>query len=41
MSKITELLDLIKKLPPGLTADWDGTNHYELTDPFASAGGRR
>ncbi len=29
--KIDRLLRLIALLPAGLRADWDGTNHYELT----------
>lgn len=28
---IERLLDLIAQLPAGLRADWNGTNHYELT----------
>lgn len=28
---IARLLALIAQLPVGLRADWDGTNHYELT----------
>ena len=27
------LLDLASDLPEGLRADWDGTNHYEMTAP--------
>lgn len=35
---ITRLLNLIAQLPPDLRADWQGTNHYELTtsDPAES-----
>lgn len=29
--KIDRLLELIALLPAGLRADWDGSNHYELT----------
>lgn len=32
-SPIHRLLELIAQLPPDLRADWDGTNHYELTTP--------
>ena len=28
------LKELLEKLPPNLQADWDGTNHYELQDPY-------
>lgn len=35
-SPIRRLLDLIAKLPPDLRADWDGSNHYELTTPDES-----
>lgn len=31
ITKIQGLLKLVAKLPAGLRADWDGTNHYELT----------
>ena len=32
------LLDLASDLPEGLRADWDGTNHYELTAPADDGG---
>ena len=31
MEELQELLELIEQLPEGLKADWEGTNHYELT----------
>lgn len=33
MNEIKRLLELSKELPEGLRADWEGTNHYELTAP--------
>lgn len=32
---LQKLLELIAHLPPGLRADWDGTNHYEMTTSFS------
>ena len=32
------LLDLASDLPKGLRADWDGTNHYEMTAPTDDGG---
>lgn len=29
--ELTELLALVAQLPKGLRSDWDGTNHYEMT----------
>lgn len=34
-SPLQKLLELIAHLPPGLRADWDGTNHYELVTSFS------
>jgi len=39
MSKnVALLLDLASDLPEGLRADWDGTNHYEMTAPTDDGG---
>ena len=31
MQELNELLELIEQLPEGLRADWNYTNHYEMT----------
>lgn len=31
--ELQKLLDLLEQLPEGLQSDWQGTNHYELTQP--------
>ena len=36
--KLKQLLDLASRLPEGLRADWDGTNHYEMTAPTDDGG---
>ena len=36
--KLKRLLDLASRLPDGLRADWDGTNHYEMTAPTDDGG---
>jgi hypothetical protein len=38
MTKLEQLLELVRQLPEGLRSDWRGTNHFELTQPNPDEG---